>query len=94
VASASEAADAAAVFWAFPKATVTVHSTRWEPRVLQRRKAANASTASTVRSLPGRVKRDLLGSSWWYGGLPGYAEEPVGRSVCFGSVPTTRKLLL
>ena len=56
VASASEAADAVAVFCALPNATVTVHSTRCDDMVDQSRKPAKASTTSRIRRFPGRVK--------------------------------------
>jgi hypothetical protein len=57
MASASEAAEAVALFRAFLKPTVTEHSTRWEERVDQSRNPAKASSTSTVRSLPRLVTR-------------------------------------
>jgi hypothetical protein len=55
VASASEAAEAVALFWCPLNATVTEHSTRWEERVDQRRNAAKATRTSSDRNLPGAV---------------------------------------
>ena len=66
VASASEDAEAVAVFCAFANATVTVHSTLWDANVDQSRKLAKTSTTSRVRSFPGRVK-----SASRVAGLPG-----------------------
>jgi len=73
VASASDAADAVAVFRAFPKATATVHSTCWEPRVDQSRNPAKATTTSRVRSFPRLVTpaswrlADAMGQGWGTG---------------------------
>src|SRR6185503_5815840 len=52
VASDSVAAEAVALLRTSLKATVTVHSTRWEERVDQSRKPPKTRTASSVRSPP------------------------------------------
>jgi anti-sigma factor (TIGR02949 family) len=88
VASASEAADAVAVFRLLLKATVTVHSTRWEERVDQSRKPPKASSTRSVSSLPRLVTRS---SRWVPGGhgtrrwVPLFSWERPGRRTNYTS---------
>jgi hypothetical protein len=56
LASTSAAAEAVPLFCRPPKATVTEHSTRWDERVDQSKKAAKASTTKSERNLPRAVK--------------------------------------
>lgn len=57
VASASEAAEAVAVFRVFLNATVTVHCTRWDERVDHSRKPPKARITSSVRTFPRLFKK-------------------------------------
>ncbi len=84
-ASGSELAEAVALFWVPANATVTEHSTRWEARVDQSRKAAKASSTSIVRFLPRAVMLPSLSAC----GLGATPQEPSALHHC--SVPNRKR---